>query len=252
MQLIFNSNQIHSTRSFLYQYNSKYFRIVKVKNCRNPGFELIGEFKDRHLVSSDEVQRISLSRTKRNIRELALCNNFEYFVTLTVNKNYCDRYDLDICEDNLKKLFKKYKRKNPNFLYLFIAEKHKDGAFHFHGLVRGMDADDFYINPNNYLSSHFFDELGFNSFSVIKNYEKTCNYITKYITKDCCKNKHNQIYISSKGLKKASKSEILNLPDNFFNYHNDFCAIRDINISLMNSKQIIGLVSQIIDKNVDI
>ena len=248
MQLIFSSNQIHSTRTFLYQYNSRNFRIVKVKNCRNPGFELLGQIKDNFLTSPEEVERISLSRTKKNIRELALCNNFEFFVTLTVNKNYCDRYDLEICEENLKKLFKKYKRKNPDFFYLFIAEKHKDGAFHFHGLIRGMNSEDLYLNSNSFLSSHFFDELGFNSFSKIKNYEKTCNYITKYITKDCCRNKHNQIYISSKGLKKATKTEIQNLEDNFFSYSNDYCYIKDIDISSMNIEDLSTLYKKIIDK----
>lgn len=248
MQLIFSSNQIHSTRTFLYQYNDNNFRIVKVKNCRNPGYELLGEIKDNLLTSPEEVERISLSRTKKNIRELALCNNFEFFATLTVNKNYCDRYDLEICEDHLKKLFKKYKRINPDFFYLFIAEKHKDGAFHFHGLVRGMNSDDFYLNSNNFLSSHFFDELGFNSFSKIRNYEKTCNYITKYITKDCCRNKHNQIYISSRGLKKAIKTEIENLEDNFFSYSNDYCFIKDIDISSMNIEDLSTLYKKIVDK----
>lgn len=248
MNFIFSDSQIHSTRTFIYQYNDKNFRIVKIKNCRNPGFEEIGEIKDRYFSSEEEIQRISLSRTKKSIRELALCNNFEYFVTLTVNKNYCDRYDLEICEENLKKLFKKYKRKNPDFFYLFIAEQHKDGAFHFHGLVRGMNSDDFYTNTNNFLSSHFFDELGFNSFSKIKNYEKTCNYITKYITKDCCRNKHNQIYISSKGLKKATKTEIQNLEDNFFSYSNDYCYIKDIDISSMSIEDLSTFYQKIVDK----
>lgn len=132
MKFLYNQTEISKTRTFCYQYNNNSFRIVKVKNCRLPGYELLHNALDENINTKDEIERISLSRSKRNIRELALCNNFEYFATLTVDKNYCDRYDVDICQYNLKKLFKAYKRKNKNFAYLFITERHLDGAFHFH------------------------------------------------------------------------------------------------------------------------
>ena len=105
-----------------------------------------------------------MSRTKRNIREIALCNNFDYFLTFTINSKNCDRFSLDECQNTLKKLIKAYKRKYNDFSYIIITEKHKNGAFHFHGLCKGLNNNDLYINNNGYLSSHFFDKLGFNSF----------------------------------------------------------------------------------------
>lgn len=249
MKFLYNQTEISKTRTFCYQYTNNNFRIVKLKNCRLPGFELLSKVLDDNINTKDEIERVSLSRTKKNIRELALCNDFEYFATLTVNKNYCDRYDIDICQDSLKKLFKAYKRKNKNFAYLFITEKHKDGAFHFHGLVKGMNAEDLYNNQNNYLSNKFFDCLGFNSFSVIRDYEKTCNYITKYITKDCVRNKTRQIYISSRGLLKAFKTEIQNFDDNsFFTFENDYCFVRDFKLSDLNISQLCDLTQKIVDK----
>ena len=128
------------------------------------------------------------------------------------------------CQDKLKYIIQeRIRRKNKNFKYIFITEKHKDGAFHFHGLVKDLEL---YPNVNGYLSSKVFDELGFNSFSPIKDYNKCCNYITKYITKDCIRNENNQIYISSRGLKKATRYEIQPI-DFDFTYENDFVKIRD-------------------------
>lgn len=77
-------------------------------------------------------------------------------------------------------------------------------------------------------------KYGFNSFSKIKDFNKCCNYITKYITKDCVKNEQGTVYISSRGLKKASRSQIgaINLD---WSYENDFCKIKDFKLSETNN-----------------
>ena len=237
MNFLYNNNQVYSTRFFLYNYNDNDFRIVKIKSCRNSGFEELKKNEGFIDVNSEEVKRVSLSRTKKNIKELALCNNFQYFCTFTVNSLKSDRYTLDTVQSDLKKILKKIKRKNKDFAYLLITEKHKDGAFHFHGLVKNIY--DLYTNENGYLSSEIFtNELGFNSFSKIKDYTKCCNYITKYITKDCIKNSHNQIYISSRGLKKASREEF-NFIDFKPSFTNDYVEIKDFQLSsLLNEEKL--------------
>ena len=248
MKFLFNNNDVYKTRYFLYRYNDRNLRIVKLKNSRCSGFEettkKTNDFID---VNSEESKRCSISRTKRNIRELALCNSFEYFCTFTVNSLMCDRYSLNDVQDKLKKVLHKIKRNNKEFAYLIITEKHKDGAFHFHGLIKGIN--DLYINDNNYLSNKIFDnELGFNSFSPIKDYTKCCNYITKYITKDCIKNSHNQIYISSRGLKKADKQEFNNI-DFKPSFENDFCEILDIDIEKLTQEEKIDLFYKLQKEN---
>lgn len=190
----------------IFQYNDDNFRVVKLKNAR---VGILSEHwreksdKDEFIPqkNSEESERTSRSRSRRIIRELALCNNFEYFATLTVNSKNADRFSLTECQNLLKKKLKALKRKNSNFAYLFITEKHKDGAFHFHGLIKGVD--DFYINKNGYLSHKLFDEIGFNSFSKIKDYTKTCNYILKYITKECVKNEARKCIYQFSWFKKS-------------------------------------------------
>ena len=234
MKFLYNNFSIYKTRFFLYNYNDNDFRIVKIKSCKESGFE---EIKKSNFIdyNNEEIQRISLSRTKRNIRELSLCNNFQYFCTFTIDSQKCDRFSLDICQNKLKKILHKIKRINKDFAYLIITEKHKNGAFHFHGLMKNIN--DLYINENGYLSSEIFSkELGFNSFDKIKDYSKCCNYITKYISKDCVKNSHNQIYISSRGLNKASREEFSNI-DFTPSFTNDFVEIKDFSLNNLTNEE---------------
>ena len=128
----FSKNSVYSDKFFLYHYNDDNIRIVHQKYCREKGFEEIK--KDNYIPQQNkqEIDRVSLSRTRRSIRELALSNDFEYFATLTISSEYCDRFHLTECQELLRKKLKKLKRKNNEFAYLFITEKHKNGAFHFH------------------------------------------------------------------------------------------------------------------------
>lgn len=127
--LIFSKNYVYNSKSYLYNYNNRFFRVCSIKSCREKGFEDMC-FKNK--TDKKEVERISLSRTRRNIRELALCNDFEYFCTITVSSAKCDRYFLDEVQDNLRKCLRNIRNSSNNFKYLIITEKHKDGAFHFH------------------------------------------------------------------------------------------------------------------------
>ena len=225
--LFFSHNVVYNSKCYLYNYNNRYFRIAFLKSCREKGFE---DISARTKTDKEEVDRISLSRTRRNIRELSLCNNFEYFCTLTVNSAKCDRYSLDDVQDNLRKCLRNIRNSSEEFKYLIITEKHKDGAFHFHGLMSGVS--DIYLNPYGYLSCSKLDVLGFNSFSKIKSIEKVANYILKYISKDCVKNSKNQVYISSRGLKKAERTQLnTNIKNDIkFSFSNDYVDLLDFDV----------------------
>lgn len=220
-------------------YNDFYWSLVSF----NDNILKRSEYKNHKTFSSnfytdEEKSRISLSRTKRRIKEICLTNDFEYFGTITVNSKHSDRFSLTECQEKMKKICHKLKRKNKYFKFIFITEKHKDGAFHFHGMFKSIDC---YINQNGYLSNKDFDTLGFNSFDAIKDYNKCCNYITKYITKNCVKNENNQIYFCSRGLKKPSEQFIMNtdLKSIFGDkvYENDYCQKIDFDITRLSSQE---------------
>lgn len=243
-KFISNKNQVYEPVTYLYQYNDENFRVAQLKAVKKSGFELISKVKNKS--TKEEIERVDLSRSRRMIRELALSNSFEYFATLTINSSSCDRFSLTECQERLRKRLKALKRINKDFAYIFITERHKNGAFHFHGLIKGIT--DFYINNNGYLSHQIFDQLGFNSFSKIRDYTKTCNYILKYITKDCVRNEKGTIYISSRGLKKASRSRIGDI-DLDWGYKDDFCKIKDFNLSQTNKEDILKLIQACYEKN---
>lgn len=90
---------------------------------------------------------------------------------------------------------------------------------------------DLYVNKYGYMSCSKLDVLGFNSFSKIESLEKVSNYILKYITKDCVKNSKNQVYISSRGLKKSERTELNPNINIDYSYTNDYCSILDFTVN---------------------
>lgn len=225
----------------LYRYNDNNFRIVITENSSNIDIE-------KGFLSDEEKSlKASLSRSKRMIREYALANDFSYFFTCTVNSALADRFSLTECQTNIRKIMKAIKRKHTNFKYLFITERHKDGAFHFHGLCSDLPL---YVNANGYYSSIDFDKLGFNSFSKIIDKTKCANYITKYITKDCVKNEAGSVYFCSRALKKAETYKIISLDlkshiTSFKPFQNDFLCIYDIEIDKLTKDELLYLSNNI-------
>lgn len=112
---------------------------------REPGWEAaFGEDRAKPAPSPREagkksegadMQR-SMRRARAKLRRLALANGFEYFVTLTLDPKRIDRYDgaavvkaLGTWADNMVR--------RHGLRYILVPERHKDGAFHFHGFMAG-------------------------------------------------------------------------------------------------------------------
>lgn len=125
---LYSESSVYEPKTVLYKYNETSYKLSYIKSCRKKGFELLTKNTKSSILKTDkaELERISLSRTKRNIFEICMCNNFEYFVTLTVSPKFCIRNDLEQVQMELKKLLKAYKRKNGSFGYILITEHHLD------------------------------------------------------------------------------------------------------------------------------
>ena len=176
----------------------------------------------------EEKLKASLSRSKTNVLELAYCNNWDMFVTITFDKEKVNnRYNVQETLHNMRVWFNNYKkRKCPDLKYLLIPELHKDGAVHVHGLVSGIDMADFKLFSSyseeeiirndwkrladngyyNWLSVE--KKFGRNSSGIIKSNEAVSYYVTKYISKDMVSavtERNLNTYYASKGLKRAEK-----------------------------------------------
>lgn len=78
----------------------------------------------------------SLARSKRRaltaVRDYALSNSFQYFVTLTLDAAKIDRYDYDSIISAMR-IWCDNQVRRKGLKYILVPEHHKDGALHFHG-----------------------------------------------------------------------------------------------------------------------
>lgn len=90
-----------------------------------------GRKKDREEAQGHDVAR-AVRRARAQVRDLALCNPFRWFVTLTLDKSRVNRYDMvEITRKLNTWLDNQVRRKG--LAYVLVPERHKDGAVHFHG-----------------------------------------------------------------------------------------------------------------------
>lgn len=71
-------------------------------------------------------------RAAARVRDIALCNRFSYFVTLTLSAEMIDRYDIKAATAKLRTWLDNRVRRQ-GLKYVLVPEHHKDGAIHFHG-----------------------------------------------------------------------------------------------------------------------
>lgn len=199
----------------------------------------------------DSLENVKLKnnicRARNKILEYVLCNDFVFFVTLTLDPIKYDRANLKNFIKDLGKFINNYNYfKGTEIKYLFIPEQHKDGCWHMHGFIMGLPYDrlelfdlhgDKPLPPyilkklkNNELLYNFPEyekRFGYNIFEPIRNKKASVLYMCKYLTKDLSKNVTelgNHLYYCSKGLNKAEiVKEGQFLDSNFqFDFQNDY------------------------------
>lgn len=157
----------------------------------------------------------NISRAKKQILEKALCNDWDFFCTLTLSPKRYQRDDLKKFIKDLGQLIRDSRKKyQADIQYLLIPELHADGKnWHMHGLLKGLPFDCIGIPENREMSEkgYFIWEdynakFGYCSIGAIKDQMRVSMYITKYITKDLSKavtGLNSKLYYCSRGLKTA-------------------------------------------------
>ena len=77
------------------------------------------------------------SRARANVRRLALCNDFRWFVTLTINPDKIDSFDEKAVIKRLNQWLSNHVRRN-GLKYVLVPEHHKSGRIHFHGFFNDV------------------------------------------------------------------------------------------------------------------
>ena len=142
-------------------------------------------------VSGDsEGVKKSKQRARRRVFDYAMCNpELNFFLTLTLNAEKIDRYDYNAAIKRLNTWLDNRVRRN-GLKYIFVAEKHKDGAIHFHGVVNRSSIEKEIIDSGHtdkrghkvYNLKSW--DIGFTTgIDCYGDRSSVCKYITKYITK---------------------------------------------------------------------
>lgn len=247
------ANARASNIGFLKKLSDNHFKLVHMRSVRIPGFEERNPTrKIRRFGSEAPKLESSLSRSRSRVWEIALCNPWDMFVTLTLSPAMCDRHDLNGTYKRVAKFFNNVNsRTDAELKYLLIPEPHKDGAWHFHGLVSGLPLHHlkpFTLDDNIplrlkvmlregrqvYTWPAYADSFGFVTLEPIQDPERCAAYMTKYITKELGRSSielNHHLYYSSKGLLRAEllyQGEMLR-PFDSPDFTNDFVRIKDFN-----------------------
>lgn len=229
----------------IYRYTDQIYKVVHFK--RSPLVSTFSSMPDStECVHHDTKLASSLSRARRVVLELALCNDWRYFCTFTLDPSKFDRSSLQYFDVRFKQFLRDFRKKTGISLpFLLVPEKHKDGSWHMHGLF-GADISPFLVSfsdvsfpvPRKLIDGGFLnwpayqDKFGFCSFGVINDPVACGFYISKYVTKDMANDSLAvglHLYSCSRGLNRASKHGDVygnsSMLDSFCSHHYDFCDV---------------------------
>lgn len=204
-----------SPRYTIHQYSEDIFKVVAFKGVRDSEYiKLRDREEEQHY---DTKLNEAFCRAKSMVLQYALCNDWDYFFTGTLDKAKFNRYDLDSFQRRLSQFIRdKRKAYGTQVSFLLVPEQHKDGAWHMHGLISGLpDSVLRRFRPpepeklvhSDYLNwPDYMQRFGFCSLGPVRHPVATSFYISKYVSKELSRRggqlgKH--LYFHSRPLNKA-------------------------------------------------
>lgn len=202
-----------SPRYTIHRYSEDIFKVVAFKGVRDSEYVKLHR-EEQHY---DSKLNEAFCRARSMVLQYALCNDWDYFFTGTLDKMKFNRYELDSFQKRLSQFIRdKRKAYGTQLSFLLVPEQHKDGAWHMHGLISGIPdsvlrrfrppepqklVDSEYLNWPDYMQ-----KFGFCSLGPIRHPVATSFYISKYVSKELSRRggalgKH--LYFHSRPLNKA-------------------------------------------------
>lgn len=201
------------------------YKLVHFNALRQSGLENAFNYTPKGAVNTEKTDK-NISRAKSRVFELAMCNEWDYFITITLNPANYDRNDLNkFRKDFVRFLLDTYRKRGHDVKYLLIPEEHTKGGWHMHGFIKGLPAEElraFTLEEKlpNHISNklkngdavfdwtRYRNKFGFNDCEPIRNQQACSAYVTKYITKDLSrtvKESGAHLYYCSQGLERAKE-----------------------------------------------
>lgn len=218
MRFVASADQI-SHNAIVYAYDNGCVDIIAApwRMFREPGWERESEYDERPRPkareagkkSEGEDQLRSMRRARAKLRRLALANDFEYFVTLTLDQTRIDRYDPKIITKALNTWCDNMVRRN-GLRYILVPELHRDGALHFHGFFAGDNLSATDSGHRDHSGAVIYNlpqwKLGFSTAIRLRgDYPRAVAYVCKYIGKQEGNRPMGRWYYSGGRLREPTK-----------------------------------------------
>ena len=261
----YSESRYISNCSILKKYTENKYKLVTLRNVKVGGYEedknTLYEVENKNNCNrnvNDEKLANHISRAKSKIYEYALCNDFDYFVTLTLDKNKMDRSNINEYIKKLSQYIRDMRKTDQKIQYILIPEKHRDGKnWHMHGLMKGLEDLRRYDVSENipkrmkdkiikyreenlhlYEWEGYSKRFGFNCIEPIRNKDACSRYITKYVSKNLDNDmgiteKNKKKYYASRGLKTAKNiaKGVIPTGNIIYDFENEHCKIKWLNKS---------------------
>lgn len=163
-------------------------------------FESMQEFEkkkaefDRKYAPKLENAIRSMNRSKNNLMDILKSNDFNFFVTLTFDKNKIDRLDDKKTRKEFAKFVKDLRRDFNNMIYVAVPEYHKKGGLHFHLLIGKVTAEELGLVDSGKIVKNgrckgqtIFNvtkwQIGFSTATKVLDTDAVKYYLSKYLTK---------------------------------------------------------------------
>lgn len=205
----------NNNQKLIYNSVKEYPHMFSVLNYKNPIVINLDRQnqKVKSVKSLDELSNIkSLHRSKTMISDIVLCNDFELFATFTFDPQKIDRYNPEFCKMRMSRWLNGQRRRHSSELaYIIVPELHKDGAIHFHALLKNFNGrlKDSTKKTKTNKSIYNFSGYKWGFSTAVKiddNQAKISSYVQKYLTKDMPRFSGKKRYWTSNNLIRPIKT----------------------------------------------